>query len=356
MEIPSPLSQTPAFRSLKDTTVFNQHRSAVPERLPEIEGLRFTASAFAARSGGVGYNVLPLGDDETAFLFFRVVPGDIPGDYITAMCNMAFRFHLRPGISAGEALKRVNASLSESIFSLHCITCFLGILDMRTHLFRFSCAGHAPLLRSNGGSSGPEPLVTPGKPLGIFEGAAFTEKSVLLKTGDALSLEAENAYAFRCDIISPPSEEAVLEACGLPKGDYTMRTLHDFDQMMTVIHEMVDGADRMGYPIKFQKNLRLVLLELLTNAILHGNKSNPSKKVRTVSRIEPRSVLFGVIDEGEGYDDKKIPDPLAPENISRQQGRGIFIVKHYTDEFSLRGRGNCTVVRLIRNSPRAVKA
>jgi serine/threonine-protein kinase RsbW len=75
-----------------------------------------------------------------------------------------------------------------------------------------------------------------------------------------------------------------------------------------------------------------------------------------VSEVDSGQITFGVIDEGKGYDDKKIPDPLAPENIGRQQGRGIFIVKHYADEFRLQGRGNCTVVRFLRNSPKTLKA
>jgi serine/threonine-protein kinase RsbW len=91
-----------------------------------------------------------------------------------------------------------------------------------------------------------------------------------------------------------------------------------------------------------------VLLELITNAIIHGNKFNPDKKTVAVIDVGPDSITVGVLDDGEGYNEKTVPNPLLPENLTKQHGRGLFIVKYFVDEFKLRGNGNCTVVKMNR--------
>lgn len=87
--------------------------------------------------------------------------------------------------------------------------------------------------------------------------------------------------------------------------------------------------------------IELSLREALANAIIHGNGSNPAKRV-TVDclRQEDGSILIVVRDEGPGFDLKDIPNPTAPENIYRSGGRGIFLIRHFMDhvEFNDGGR------------------
>ena len=87
-------------------------------------------------------------------------------------------------------------------------------------------------------------------------------------------------------------------------------------------------------------NILVALTEAVTNAILHGNKGNPEKKVDIICDSNGNNLTFTVKDEGEGYNPANIPDPTAPENIEKPSGRGVFLMKNLADkvEFSDNGR------------------
>lgn len=75
------------------------------------------------------------------------------------------------------------------------------------------------------------------------------------------------------------------------------------------------------------------LREALANAILHGNRLDPGKKVRICCACQKdRGVIIIVKDEGEGFDPSKIPSPLTEENIHSEHGRGIYLVNMLMDE------------------------
>jgi serine/threonine-protein kinase RsbW len=74
----------------------------------------------------------------------------------------------------------------------------------------------------------------------------------------------------------------------------------------------------------------------MVNAVVHGNRYNANKKVRlSVARGNERFTIR-IADEGEGFEFSNLPDPLAPENIMRTSGRGIFLIKSFMDEFQIR--------------------
>ena len=72
--------------------------------------------------------------------------------------------------------------------------------------------------------------------------------------------------------------------------------------------------------------------ELINNAIVHGNKSNPHKTVTIEIVFTDADVTVRVSDQGEGFNPQEIPDPLAEENLLREVGRGVFIVRSLMDE------------------------
>jgi len=84
----------------------------------------------------------------------------------------------------------------------------------------------------------------------------------------------------------------------------------------------------------------LALREALVNAIVHGNKRDPSKQVRVEGYALPdRQVLVVVRDEGAGFDPGGIADPTKPENLERATGRGIFLIRQFMDEVQFRDAG-----------------
>src|SRR4028119_675295 len=79
-------------------------------------------------------------------------------------------------------------------------------------------------------------------------------------------------------------------------------------------------------------NIMISVTEAVNNAIKHGNKENPDKKVTLALSFRENAVSFLIEDQGEGFDYTKLQDPTAPENIDKPGGRGIFLMKHLADE------------------------
>ncbi len=97
--------------------------------------------------------------------------------------------------------------------------------------------------------------------------------------------------------------------------------------------------------IQFHK-LMVSLTEAVNNAIIHGNRSEPARRVRITCEVLPGWLLIMVDDEGKGFKPEKIGNPLAKENVLRESGRGIFLMRTLMDkvEFDF-GKGG-TQVRL----------
>lgn len=84
----------------------------------------------------------------------------------------------------------------------------------------------------------------------------------------------------------------------------------------------------------------LAITEALTNAIQHGNKYDPSKKVSLMATLKSeRYICFAVKDEGEGFDPATVPDPTDPERIAEPGGRGIFLISKLADTMEYADNG-----------------
>lgn len=79
-------------------------------------------------------------------------------------------------------------------------------------------------------------------------------------------------------------------------------------------------------------NILIGLTEAVNNAIVHGNKLDPEKKVHIRFTSENRSLFFYISDEGPGFDYENLPDPTSPENIEKPNGRGVFLMRNLADK------------------------
>ena len=98
-------------------------------------------------------------------------------------------------------------------------------------------------------------------------------------------------------------------------------------------------------------NVPVALTEALANAILRGNLEAPDKHVRVRASLDDRALVLDVADEGNGFDiDGCTIDPTSPENIAREDGRGLFLMRRLMDQVErFTDRGN--VVRLTLKRP-----
>lgn len=83
--------------------------------------------------------------------------------------------------------------------------------------------------------------------------------------------------------------------------------------------------------IQFHK-LMVSLTEAVNNAIVHGNKSNAEKKVQVICELLPGWILLLIHDEGKGFKPENVGNPLAKENLLRESGRGIFLMRTLMDK------------------------
>jgi serine/threonine-protein kinase RsbW len=101
--------------------------------------------------------------------------------------------------------------------------------------------------------------------------------------------------------------------------------------------ELAQGvAQRAGFEDEDLTKIGLALRESMVNAVVHGNRYNANKKVHLSVVQEADRLTVRIADEGEGFDFENLPDPLAPENLLRTSGRGLFLVRSFMDEVQIR--------------------
>ena len=96
-------------------------------------------------------------------------------------------------------------------------------------------------------------------------------------------------------------------------------------------------------------DVRLALHEALVNAIVHGNREHPQKRVFVRCRcIESGEVVITVEDEGVGFDCESVADCTLPDNLMREHGRGIYLIRTLMDDVRFEKGGS--VIRMGKNS------
>lgn len=103
-------------------------------------------------------------------------------------------------------------------------------------------------------------------------------------------------------------------------------------QFIDSIIEDVCLACPKARPIK--GNILISLLECVTNAIIHGNKRDHRKTVTLHLEADNDRLVAEVTDQGDGFDITKLPNPTSKENIEKPNGRGVFLMRNLTDEFT----------------------
>ena len=110
-----------------------------------------------------------------------------------------------------------------------------------------------------------------------------------------------------------------------------------------------DFATRAGFDEDAAANIAMAVREGAVNAVLHGNAYNAEKKVAASFETTSDSLIVRICDQGAGFTPDSLPDPLAPENILRGSGRGIFLIRAFMDEVHFRQLHPGTELTLIKH-------
>lgn len=92
-------------------------------------------------------------------------------------------------------------------------------------------------------------------------------------------------------------------------------------------------------------NLVLAMTEAVVNAIVHGNKENPEKNVTMEVSSDETGVHCSVSDQGPGFEPEEVADPVAPENLFKEGGRGVFIIRAVSTELAIESTPEGTTMR-----------
>jgi serine/threonine-protein kinase RsbW len=114
--------------------------------------------------------------------------------------------------------------------------------------------------------------------------------------------------------------------------DSTLESVDSAEELATGV------AQRAGFDDDDLMKIGMAVRESMVNAVVHGNRYNANKKVRLLVTHGNERFTIRIADEGEGFDFQCLPDPLAPENLMRTSGRGIFLIRSFMDEFEMRRR------------------
>lgn len=93
-------------------------------------------------------------------------------------------------------------------------------------------------------------------------------------------------------------------------------------------------------------NAVVVFTEAVNNAMHHGNKRDASKTVEVDGRVEGTMLVLTIKDEGDGFNEAELPDPLHPDNLLREGGRGVFLIKAFSESVEFRNTDSGTVTTI----------
>lgn len=105
----------------------------------------------------------------------------------------------------------------------------------------------------------------------------------------------------------------------------------------------------LGLSDEAEANMLVSLSEAVNNAIFHGNRFDPGKKVKiNVEKVENK-IVFSVEDQGIGFNINNVKDPTSIENLDKPTGRGIFLMRNLADEIEFYDGGRKVVITFLTN-------
>lgn len=134
----------------------------------------------------------------------------------------------------------------------------------------------------------------------------------------------------------------------MAEENYSLEIESNSNNLITVEEFVNYFAKEIGIPESRMNGLMLSVTEATTNAIKHANKNDESKLVKINVKVENNKVYISVKDEGVGFDPTQIPDPTEPENLMKDSGRGVYLMKFYMDDlqYNLTPTGTETILVL----------
>ncbi len=131
------------------------------------------------------------------------------------------------------------------------------------------------------------------------------------------------------------------------------RVSYTLDSTLETVNNAEETAGRMAAEAGFDDEeimkISMAVREAAVNAVLHGNAYDPNKKVTLAFERTPHDLVIIIRDQGKGLEASKIPDPLAPENLLKTSGRGIFLIRSFMDVVEIHPSQTGTELKMIKH-------
>ena len=376
------------------------HAAMIPEILPVAEELEIKSLYIPCQHiGGDLFDVVQISDNIIAFLVIDVAGCGVQAALVSATAKIRFSSYMKAGFSPGAAMEQVDADIKKLSLNSF-ITAFLGYLDLHDNKLTYCNAGHPYPVIFRRAQNSLEMLKTHGTIIGVLTEGFFEECSVYLNPGDCLVMFTDGIYhcfsgslqrpaleefisdtlnrntpeefisqikarissdetgnsveddvtVITVEILTVSRKNQIKEKLGFSKDDPVylqfLRYYEDMDKAIAVILSSMDSCGNSDDAIR---KMKISLTELIVNAILHGNKKDFSKKVIMGHIVDKSTAVISIMDEGSGFNPNTIPDPTLPENLIKDCGRGLFIVRHYVDSLIFNDKGNrVTIIKYHR--------
>lgn len=366
----------------------------VPARLPAVDGLECASLYLPSHSvGGDLFDVVQISGDVIAITIFDVASSGVPAALISALAKVSFSNHIRLITSPRLVMDRVNEEMIRNVESNYFITACVAYLDLHDNKLTYCNAAHPYPLIYRRSADSLEHIKSTGVCLGVFDKAHFEEKTLYINSGDWLlfftdgtyglfsrdnelagrhSLEhelvamaqrgspqllidqlkqragqngtgglADDVSVVAIEFLTQSRKNQIKEKLGFDKDDPVyLQYISYFEEMDKATSIILSSMDSLGYADESIRKMKIILTELFANAIYHGNQADHSKRVIIGHVIDRKKVTISILDEGEGFDPASVPDPTLPENLVKDCGRGLYIVKNYADSMEFNEKGN----------------
>jgi serine phosphatase RsbU (regulator of sigma subunit)/anti-sigma regulatory factor (Ser/Thr protein kinase) len=381
-------------------------QTLLPKEQLALPGWKVEAHYQPARAvGGDFYDFITLPDGRISLIIGDVTDKGVPAALVMAITRTLLRRVTGEVQSPGEILQRVNDGLCGDIPPKMFVTCFYAILDPATGKLVFANAGHdVPYRRT---LNGVDELRARGMPLGLMPGMRYAEAEIQLAPNETVLfytdglVEAHNArremFGFnqvkelmalqpggpalvpflleQWQAFTGPDQEQeddttliILQREAAPKvihEDRMLRaaegrTLAEFELpsapgneriAMRQVADAVAAAGLVLLPAKLER-LKTAVAEATMNAIEHGNKNDPDKRVQVVVRLNGSQLAVHITDQGGNV---AVPEPVVPDldaklaGLQSPRGWGLFLIQNMVDEMNVRTDADSHTVELIVN-------
>jgi serine/threonine-protein kinase RsbW len=149
-------------------------------------------------------------------------------------------------------------------------------------------------------------------------------------------IEQDSPYHYTLSMVKTASYEMVIPS--------DIQEVAKVEKFLKKIKRALDIDEERFYKIL------VAVTEAVNNGIIHGNKRDAGKNVFITCHKEDTILTFSIRDEGPGFDNENLPDPLAEENLMRDHGRGVFLIRSLMEKVSYDNSKGSMVTMSIRLS------